>query len=108
MPMSFWVYMLTNHRNMTLLVGVAKNLSKQVAQDERAYNVNKLVYLEKTDGPIAAIDRETYINGLSRLKKELLINRQNPGWQPLTMVYPAVHAESYNGSPAHLPRHRHQ
>ena len=93
---------------MTLLVGVAKNLSKQVAQDERAYNVNKLVYLEKTDGPIAAIDRETYINGLSRLKKELLINRQNPGWQPLTMVYPAVHAESYNGSPAHLPRHRHQ
>lgn len=100
--------MLTNLRNMTLLVGVAKNLTKQLAHDERTYHVNKLVYLEKTDGPISAIDRETYINGLSRLKKELLIKRQHPGWQPLTLVYPAVHAESCNGSPAHLHRRRHQ
>ena len=106
--MSFWVYMLTNHHNMTLLVGVAKNLTKQLVQDERTYNVNKLVYLEKTDGPISAIDRESYINGLSRLKKEMLINRQNPGWQPLPLVYPAVHEESCNGSPAHLPQRRHQ
>ena len=106
--MSFWVYMLTNHRNMTLLVGIAKDLTKKLAQDERAYNVNKLVYLEKTDDPISTLDRETYINGLSRLKKEMLINRQNPGWKPLSLVYPAAHAESCNASPARRHQHRHQ
>ena len=106
--MNFWVYMLTNKRNMTLLVGVARDLSKQLEQDRRAYYVNKLIYLEETESPVLAIDRENYINGLSRLKKEILINRQNPHWQPLTPVCPVAPAESCNASPAHLPRCRHR
>jgi putative endonuclease len=49
------------------------------------YNVDRLVYFESAEEPLAAIAREKQIKGWSRRKKIALIERENPLWQDLSV-----------------------
>lgn len=49
----------------------------------KKYNVDKLVYYETFDNPVRAIAREKEIKGWTRIKKEVIIERINPGYKDL-------------------------
>lgn len=83
--------MLTNYKKTVLYVGVTNNLVKRVWEHKNKavqgftskYNVNRLVYYEITEDPIAAISREKSIKNLVRRKKIKLITDFNPLWEDL-------------------------
>ena len=91
--MSHWVYILTNQRNTTLTIGITNNPYRRLEEHKlgaessfsRKYNLDKLIYLEEAGDPMSAIDREKQLKKLSRLKKEVLINRQNPDWEEILL-----------------------
>ena len=86
-----YVYMLTNQGNSVLYTGVTSNLEQRILQHRakiregftQQYNLNKLVYVEEFGSIIDAIEREKKIKMLSRHRKELLIQQQNPAWRDL-------------------------
>ncbi|MEZ4755866.1 MAG: GIY-YIG nuclease family protein [Flavobacteriales bacterium] len=82
-----WVHILTNKREGVLYVGVtsdqkgrvAKHKSKFYANSFTArYNLDKLVYFEKIDGMVKAIEREKQIKAGNRARKLKLIESLNP------------------------------
>jgi putative endonuclease len=87
----YFVYIMTNKYNKVLYTGVTSNLAKRIYEHKAKlkggftskYNVNKLVYFEEYEDPVAAIDREKQIKGGSRAKKLGLIRQMNPGWMDL-------------------------
>ncbi|MBQ8272124.1 MAG: GIY-YIG nuclease family protein [Tidjanibacter sp.] len=89
-----YVYMLTNEGNSVLYTGVTSNLERRILQHRakvregftQRYNLNKLVYVEEFGSIIDAIEREKKIKMLSRHRKELLIQQQNPAWRDLMPV----------------------
>ena len=82
--MSQWVYIVTNQHNMTLYVGITNDPIQCLEQHKLGavcpHGLNKMVFLEEKQDPIAAIEREKQLNRMSRLEKEVLINQQNPNW----------------------------
>ena len=86
--------MLTNEGNSVLYTGVTSNLERRILQHRakvregftQRYNLNKLVYVEEFGSIIDAIEREKKIKMLSRHRKELLIQQQNPAWRDLMPV----------------------
>ena len=82
------VYIMTNRRNGTLYTGVTSDLIKRVYQHKQGmiagftkqYNCTQLVYYERGDSMIGAIEREKQIKGGSRKKKLALIENMNPRW----------------------------
>ena len=97
---SYWVYILASaHR--TLYVGVTNDLEKRLFEHRQGltegftkkYNVDRLVYLEEMEEPMAAIVREKQIKGWSRAKKIALIKEHNPEWKDLSR-----HPERSEGS----------
>ena len=87
----YYVYLLTNWNNKVIYVGVTNDLKKRlyehknkmVAGFTKRYNLNKLVYFEKTQDIYAAITREKEIKKWRREKKDLIVNLVNPKWQDL-------------------------
>ena len=87
----YYVYIMSNKWNKVLYVGVTNNLIRRVYEHKNKlvkgftskYNVNKLVYYESTNESIVAIEREKQIKGYKRIKKDTLINSQNPDWKDL-------------------------
>jgi putative endonuclease len=87
----YFVYILTNQRNMVLYTGVTNDLHRRVYEHRekfvpgftKKYNVNKLVYYEVAESIEAAINREKQIKGGSRQKKIDLIEDMNPRWKDL-------------------------
>ena len=88
----YYVYIATNKSNSVLYTGVTNNIYRRMfehAEKENPncftakYNVNKLVYVEKTSYVNNALTREKQIKGLTRQKKIALINAQNPDWADL-------------------------
>jgi putative endonuclease len=88
----YFVYIATNKANSVLYTGVTNNIYRRMfehAEKENPncftakYNVNKLVYVEKTSYVNNALTREKQIKGLTRQKKIDLINAQNPEWADL-------------------------
>lgn len=88
----YFVYIATNKANSVLYTGVTNNIYRRMfehAEKENPncftakYNVNKLVYVEKTSYVNNALTREKQIKGLTRQKKIALINAQNPEWADL-------------------------
>ena len=88
----YYVYIATNKSNSVLYTGVTNNIYRRMfehAEKENPncftakYNVNKLVYVEKTSYVNNALTREKQIKGLTRQKKIDLINAQNPDWADL-------------------------
>jgi putative endonuclease len=85
------VYILSNHTNTTLYVGVSSDLirriwlhkQKQVEGFSRKYNLTKLVYYEMHERMNMAILREKQIKKWRREKKDRLIELFNPEWNDL-------------------------
>ena len=85
---SAYVYILTNHTNTTLYIGVTSNLVKRIYEYKnkivdgfsKKYNLTKLVYFEQTESIMSAIEREKYLKGKKREFKINLINSLNKEW----------------------------
>jgi putative endonuclease len=86
---SFWVYILASKPRGTLYVGVTSNLARRVFEHRegaaagftKRYGVKLLVYYERHDTMLSAIQREKTIKHWSRQWKIDLIVSQNPDWQ---------------------------
>ncbi len=88
---SFFVYILSN-RSKTLYVGVTNNLRRRVAEYKQGigsgfaakYKLDRLVYYERYEDVLRAIDREKQLKGWVRRKKIALIVALNPTWKDLS------------------------
>jgi putative endonuclease len=87
-----YIYILTNKHKTVLYTGVTSNLrnrifdhkeKKYVKSFTSRYNADILIYYERFQSIADAIQREKQLKSGSRLKKEELINRMNPGWNDL-------------------------
>jgi putative endonuclease len=87
-----FIYIITNHTNSTLYIGVTSNLPKRIIEHiekrhensfSAKYNLNKLVYYEQFQMIGDAIGREKQLKAGSRAKKIELINNFNPNWNDL-------------------------
>ena len=75
-----------------MYLGVTNNLERRLYEHKNKlvkgftekYNVNKLVYFEKTQDVTAAIAREKEIKKWRREKKNQLVNRMNSNWKDLS------------------------
>ena len=90
--MIYSVYILTNIAHTVLYTGVTNNLEKRTNEHifkiksngfAEKYNCNILVYYEQTSDINIAIEREKQIKGMTRYRKEKLINSFNPEWENL-------------------------
>ena len=89
---TYYVYILTNRPGGVLYTGVTNDLERRLWEHRarsapgftRKYNADRLVYLEATDSPIAAIEREKQIKRWVRRKKIGLIEIDNPEWKDLS------------------------
>jgi len=86
------VYILANYTRTTLYIGVTSNLKKRILQHRNKlheksftgkYNCDRLVYYERFDSIVMAIDRETQLKRWQRNWKDELINKFNPEWKDL-------------------------
>jgi len=95
MPLTCFVYLLTNKNNTVIYTGFTSNLEKRLEEHRlkihsgftSRYNVTKLVYYEVFDNIDSAIAREKQIKGGSRQDKINLINSVNPGWHDPAKEY---------------------
>ena len=88
---AFWVYVLANRPGGTLYVGMTNDLIRRVYEHRegliagftRRYGVKMLVYYERHETALAAIQREKNIKHWSRAWKLDLVNSSNPQWRDL-------------------------
>ena len=93
MSTTYYVYILTNRHNTVLYVGVTNNLERRLFEHKNRlvkgftsrYNIDKLVYYETCEDAGKAIVREKELKGWLRKRKEELIEKENPGWEEITM-----------------------
>ncbi|MBK8500412.1 MAG: GIY-YIG nuclease family protein [Flavobacteriales bacterium] len=92
MAKTAWVYIMTNRRDGVLYVGVTSDLKGRIAKHKSKaypnsftaqYNLDKLVYFEKIDGIVKAIEREKQLKAGNRARKVKLIEGMNPEWRDL-------------------------
>jgi putative endonuclease len=89
--MGFWVYILASKPGGTLYIGVTRDLIRRIFEHRtdavkgftKRYGVKQLVYFERYDTAIAAIQREKNIKHWSREWKIDLIVSMNPDWRDL-------------------------
>jgi putative endonuclease len=82
---------MTNRPNGTLYVGVTADLARRYTQHRegtgsafvRQYGLTRLVYAERHEDIIAAIQREKNLKHWLRAWKTRLIVAQNPEWRDL-------------------------
>ena len=87
----YFVYIITNKYNTVLYTGVTGNLARRIYEHKnklvkgfsQRYSLNKLVYYEVLDSVEVAAQREKQIKGVTRIKKERLINSINVDWLDL-------------------------
>ena len=86
-----WVYILTNHTNSVLYIGVTNDITRRTEEHQKMYvdgfaekyHTYKLVYVEETQSATDAIAREKQLKGWTRAKKIALIEQLNPNWDNL-------------------------
>jgi putative endonuclease len=86
-----WVYILANRPRGVLYVGVTSDLARRAWQHRsgtgsgfvKRYGVTRLVYAERHEEIISAIQRETSIKRWPRAWKIDLIATMNPAWDDL-------------------------
>jgi putative endonuclease len=86
-----WVYIMTNHPNGTLYIGITNDLPRRVWEHRQGigskfakrYYLKRLVFAERHDDITAAIQRETSLKRWSRAWKLDLITSANPDWDDL-------------------------
>lgn len=108
--MVYWIYILTNKRNITFYIGMTSNPLLEISAHQRAegseftrkYGLHKLVYMEEIRNPYAAIDRENQLNGWARSRCELLVAAVNPRWDEIDLL----HVTGHEMSPRYLITHQ--
>ncbi len=88
---NFYVYILASRPGGALYVGVTNNLVRRVYEHKMTlvkghtarYQIDRFVYFEVFDTPLAAIQREKNIKHWSRVWKTRLIADMNPTWRDL-------------------------
>jgi len=88
----YYVYIMTNPRHTVLYTGFTSNIAKRnfehkeklVAGFTKKYNATELIYFEYIEDRDSALAREKQIKGMSRKKKEFLINSKNSEWRDLS------------------------
>ena len=91
-----WVYIMSNRPNGTLYVGVTSNIRRRAYEHRedmvdgftRQYGLKRLVYAERHEDMVSAIQREKNIKHWPRAWKVRLIGRQNPDWADLADALP--------------------
>ena len=86
-----WIYILTNRPYGTLYVGVTSNLARRIWEHRKGiidgfskrYELRRLVYVERHEEIIRAIQREKNIKHWPRAWKIALIEAENPRWDDL-------------------------
>jgi putative endonuclease len=89
--MAAWVYIMSNRRNGTLYIGVTADLTTRVSQHKagvhpgftQRYGLAQLVYAERHDDMLRAIQREKTMKHWPRAWKLDLIAGLNPDWADL-------------------------
>jgi putative endonuclease len=94
MHRTYYLYILSSDTR-ALYVGVTNNLQRRLAEHRESYDpesyssrhaTNRLVYFEMTVDVRSAIRREKRLKRLSRQRKLLLIEKDNPGWADLAEI----------------------
>ena len=91
---TFYVYMLAS-RSRRLYVGMTSDLERRVAEHKTKaiagftsrYNIDRLVWYESADDPIAAAERERQLKNWRREKKVFLIEMENAAWEDLAAAW---------------------
>jgi len=86
-----WVYIMTNRPGGALYVGVTSNLARRIWEHRegvadgftRRYNLKRLVYVERHEDILGAIQREKNMKHWPRAWKVALIEAENPAWEDL-------------------------
>jgi putative endonuclease len=81
-----FVYILSNRHRTVLYIGVTSNLERRLYQHKNKlvggfsnkYNCSDLLWWEYSESITSAISREKQLKKWSRLKKDVLIRRDNP------------------------------
>jgi putative endonuclease len=82
---------MTNRPNGTLYVGVTSDVRRRVTEHKDSlvdgfthrYGLHRLVYVERHEDILSAIQREKNIRHWPRAWKVRLIRRANPDWEDL-------------------------
>ncbi|MBU0707486.1 GIY-YIG nuclease family protein [Patescibacteria group bacterium] len=90
---SYFLYILMNHRNTTLYIGVTNDLHRRLYERKQGvskgfsyqYNLSKLVYFEETDDITMAIEREKQLKTWKRKWKLDLTKKINPHLKDLSV-----------------------
>ena len=89
---NYLVYIVTNKNKTVLYTGITNDMGRRLFEHEEAskpfryksfaghYNAYLLLYYERFEFVEDAIAREKEIKGWRRIKKEALINSENPEW----------------------------
>lgn len=86
-----WVYIMTNRPNGALYVGVTSDLARRIWEHRegvadgftKRYGLKQLVYVERYEEIVQAIQREKNLKHWSRAWKVRLILASNPDWNDL-------------------------
>ncbi|KPB01577.1 GIY-YIG nuclease family protein [Ahrensia marina] len=89
--MSGWVYIMASKRNGTIYIGVTSDLQGRAHEHRTAqskgftarYNCKDLVWYERHDNIVLAIEREKKLKKFKRAWKLELIEGFNPDWEDL-------------------------
>jgi putative endonuclease len=81
-----WIYIMTNKPNGILYVGVTSDIARRayehreglIAGFTKRYGLKRLVYLERHDEILTAIQREKNIKHWPRTWKVRLVHAENP------------------------------
>jgi len=86
-----WVYIMTNRPDGTLYVGVTADLARRAWEHRegvaegfaKRHHLHRLVYAERHEEILGAIQREKLIKHWPRAWKTRLVVRTNPDWRDL-------------------------
>lgn len=93
---TYYIYILASKAHGTLYIGVSNSLERRYFEHHNGVNkksftskyaVKRLVYMEQTSDPEAAIAREKQLKNWHRQWKINLIESTNPEWQDLGRAY---------------------
>jgi putative endonuclease len=87
-----WFVYILGSLSGTLYIGFTGRLEARVFEHKegllegftKKYGVDRLLYYESFDRPLAGIDREKQLQGWRREKKIALLERMNPHWKDLS------------------------
>jgi putative endonuclease len=86
-----YLYIMASSANGTLYTGVTSNIARRVFEHRedmldgftKKYNVHRLVYFERYESVVKAIEREKRVKKWKRAWKIRLIEAHNPHWRDL-------------------------